>query len=248
MSPVTDETLQAGAVECLQVLSHAFRPLAPRFALVLRKFILTPLALFSQAPNLEPAPLLTATVAAYASILKLSADAATQQSAIQSLFNHFTATGAQDDDGTKVAVSGSIIHAVAILARESGEQSTANLVASMLLQSLNARDPTVEGAILYELSALASEVDRLTFLDIINAVGEASKAAGLSEADAGAVLSTQTRLARVAVGRSDLHEKYLTEILTLFVERGTRSAGAGPDKTAVSRSGLDVASSVRPRD
>ncbi len=172
---------------------------------------------------------------AYASIVKLSGNAAAQQSAIQSLFNHFTTSaGGQDDGGAKAVVSVSIIHAVAILAREGGEQPTANLVASMLLQSLKATGPAVEGAILYELSTLAGEVDRLTFLDIVTAAGEASKAAGLSEGGAGAVLATQTRLARVAVGRSDLHEKYLIAMVTLFVERGTRSAGAGAEKTAVS--------------
>lgn len=187
-SPVTDDVLQAGAVECLQALGHAFVPLVPRLSAVLRRFILSPLPLLEQAADLEPAFLLSAAVRAYASLLKLAGDDAVRQSAIQSLFNHFNAPSPdQGEPGVTQMVSVNIAHAVAILARESGQEATANLVASMLLQSLRVRDEAIDGAILYELSTLAADVDRLTFLDIVKAIGEAGKARGLSETGGHAV-------------------------------------------------------------
>lgn len=55
---------------------------------------------------------------------------------------------------------------------------TTRLVTAMLLQRLTGADPSVDGAILYELTELARVVDQPTFEDIVKSVYDISKALG----------------------------------------------------------------------
>ena len=95
------------------------------------------------------------------------------------------------------AVSANIAHAVSRIALELNDEEvcyalvhwgswsnlfsasqTTRLVTAMLLQRLSGSDPTVDGAVLYELTDLARVVDQTTVEDIAKSIFDLSKALG----------------------------------------------------------------------
>ncbi|KDE03986.1 hypothetical protein MVLG_05555 [Microbotryum lychnidis-dioicae p1A1 Lamole] len=249
---VVDEPLQTGAVESLQVFARAFPSTLPTALNTIRNFISSPSPVLEQSGVLAPSSTMIAASACYASLINLSTNPALRESAIQSLLNHFVvpereplvrqgdvvANDAKSirslqeamSDPIKVSVSSNVVHAVARLALTFKDEQITTLVTSILLQRLVGTSPVVDGAILFELSELATIVNADTFADILAGISRVSKHAKQDEAMSQTLLNAQTRLAIAASSRQKFHVKYLSETLALFVEEG----GAGDRKTTAS--------------
>lgn len=92
----------------------------------------------------------------------------------------------------------------------------------MLLQRLRSAEPTVEAAIAYNLVDLALSAPESSFIDIIRAFSMINRSANPDDPrfSNNMVLAAQTRLAQELYRRPELFEVYLTELLTLFADKG----------------------------
>lgn len=125
----------------------------------------------------------------------------------------------------------------------------------MLLSRLTGVDPLVDGAVMHSLTSLVPLVDKDSFLDIVKAFNDLSNSLsadsdatsvvrcirvckaklsrGINLFDMSQVLTAQTLLATSAASRPELHPDYLTELLSLFVHKGTHQPSRDFSKTAV---------------
>lgn len=132
-SPVIDESVQLGAVECLHVLVRAFPGTASTSALILRSFILSPCPIFEVTGELSASPALRAAASAFAACTRVSRivergnlltrvqfanDGNTASSVIQSLVSHLIVS---DREGTIRASQNASIDARSI--RSGGARS-----------------------------------------------------------------------------------------------------------------------------
>lgn len=169
-------------------------------------------------------------------------------------------------DPQKGAVSANVAHSVAQLVLNWRDEKLAGMVASMLLQRLSGLDPLVDGAVMHALTVLIPLVNKETFSDIVKAFNDANKSLS-SDSDMTSVvrglldlndvyarltarlfghdlqvLTAHTHLAIAVAQRSEFHLDFLTEILSLFVHKGTHQPSRDYSKNAVSRYGKCVRS------
>lgn len=119
----------------------------------------------------------------------------------------------------------------------------------MLLQRLRGADAHTESTIVSNLVPLALVAPRLDFIDVIKSLSLISRSANPEDPthSSSAVLAAQTRLGKDLVGRQELCDAYLVELLQLFADRGTkiqmlaagkkedgvhRKLGGGPGKSS----------------
>ncbi|KAI0345278.1 atypical/PIKK/PI4K protein kinase [Trametopsis cervina] len=128
--------------------------------------------------------------------------------------------GLTDDEKRLVGMS--TISVVTRLALEFRNEEVTRLTVSMLLQRLRSADPAVEAAIAYNLVDLALEAPQSSFADIIKSFSIINRSAnrGDQRFSNNQVLAAQTRLAQDLRRRPELYEMYLTELLTLFCDKG----------------------------
>ncbi|KAL8284182.1 hypothetical protein RQP46_004931 [Phenoliferia psychrophenolica] len=250
-SPVTDESLQARAVECLSALTSAFPAILSQSSKVIRAFILSPALVFELGEDFAASATLRAACDAYAACIELIGDPEMRISAIQSLLNHFTvptltSTGNDSSDSRSVrsgtgtlgrsdtqkdAVSTNVVHAVARLAVQFADPTIQRVVVSMLLQKRTGTNTLVDGAIMFELAELGGLVDLSTFKDIAKAFSDVSKAPASADGMSQAVLAAQTKLATSSGSRKELHSAFIVELLSLFVDTGMAAKAKGQSNT-----------------
>lgn len=128
--------------------------------------------------------------------------------------------GLSDDEKRTVGISS--ISIATRLALEFCSEEVTRLTVSMLLQRLRSAEPTVEAAIAYNLVDLALVAPESTFVDIIRAFSNINRSANMDDPrfSNNQVLAAQTRLAQELHRRPELYELYLTELLTLFADKG----------------------------
>ncbi|KAG9226590.1 hypothetical protein CCMSSC00406_0006185 [Pleurotus cornucopiae] len=125
-----------------------------------------------------------------------------------------------EDEKRLVGIS--TISVVTRLALEFDIEEVTRLTISMLLQRIRSAEPTVEAAIAYNLVDLALAAPESSFLDIIRALSSINRSANPDDPrfSNNMVLAAQTRLANELYRRPKLYETYLTELLTLFADKG----------------------------
>ncbi|TBU65484.1 atypical/PIKK/PI4K protein kinase [Dichomitus squalens] len=128
--------------------------------------------------------------------------------------------GLSEDEKRTVGIS--TISVASRLALENKNEEVTRLTISMLLQRMRAAEPTVEAAIAYNLVDLALIAPQSAFVDIIRAFSSINRSANLDDTrfSNNMVLAAQTRLAKELRGRPELYQLYLTELLTLFADKG----------------------------
>ncbi|CDO73608.1 hypothetical protein BN946_scf185014.g78 [Trametes cinnabarina] len=128
--------------------------------------------------------------------------------------------GLTEDEKRTVGIS--TISVATRLALESKSDEVTRLTVSMLLQRMRSAEPTVEAAIAYNLVDLALTAPQGSFIDIIRAFSAINRSADLDDTrfSNNMVLAAQTRLAKELEGRVELYQIYLTELLTLFADKG----------------------------
>ncbi|KAF8623467.1 hypothetical protein AX15_006251 [Amanita polypyramis BW_CC] len=128
--------------------------------------------------------------------------------------------GMSDDQRRTVGIS--VISVVTKLALEFRTEEVTRLTVSMLLQRLRHAEPTVEAAIAYNLVDLALGAPESTFVEIIQQFSNINRSANPDDPrfSNNMVLAAQTRLAQELHRRPELYVTYLTELLTLFADKG----------------------------
>lgn len=114
------------------------------------------------------------------------------------------------------------ISVVSQLALEFQDEEVIKLTISMLLQRIRSAEATVEAAIAYNLVDLALAAPASSFSDITRAFSSISRVANADDTrlSNNMVVASQTRLAQELKRRPDLYDGYLTELLSLFAEKG----------------------------
>lgn len=128
--------------------------------------------------------------------------------------------GMTDEEKRLVGIS--TIAVVTRLALEFQVEEVTRLTVSMLLQRLRAAEPTLEAAIANNLVDLALASPENSFVDIIRAFSAINRSANPDDPrfSNNMVLAAQTRLAREIHRRPEFATIYLTELLTLFADKG----------------------------
>ncbi|KAL4260020.1 PI3/PI4-kinase family protein [Pleurotus pulmonarius] len=143
--------------------------------------------------------------------------------ALQEANAHSTEVGLSSlTEDEKRLVGISTISVVTRLALEFDIEEVTRLTISMLLQRIRSAEPTVEAAIAYNLVDLALAAPESSFVDIIRVLSSINRSANPDDPrfSNNMVLAAQTRLANELYRRPKLYETYLTELLTLFADKG----------------------------
>jgi phosphatidylinositol 4-kinase len=128
--------------------------------------------------------------------------------------------GMSEEEKRLVGIS--TIAVVTRLALEFKVEEVTRLTISMLLQRLRLAEPSVEAAISNNLVDLALAAPESSFIDIIRAFSAINRFANPDDPrfSNNMVLAAQTRLAKEIHRRPEFAMIYLTELLTLFGDRG----------------------------
>ncbi|KAF8350539.1 hypothetical protein F5887DRAFT_939764 [Amanita rubescens] len=128
-------------------------------------------------------------------------------------------SGLSDDQRRMVGIN--VISVVTKLALEFETEEVTRLTVSMLLQRLRHAEPAVEAAIAYNLVDLSLEAPESSFREIIQQFSNINRSANPDDPrfSNNMVLAAQTRLSR-ELRRPELYNPYLTELLTLFTDKG----------------------------
>jgi phosphatidylinositol 4-kinase len=116
----------------------------------------------------------------------------------------------------------STISVVAQLALEFKQEEVTKLTIDMLVQRLRTVEPTAEATIAHSLVDLALEAPPNSFTDVIRAFSSISRSANTDDPrfSNNMILAAQTRLAQELHQRPELYNTYMTELLTLFGDKG----------------------------
>ncbi|KAF5358382.1 hypothetical protein D9756_001382 [Leucocoprinus leucothites] len=229
-SPISDNLVQEAALKSTAILVRSFPEIAAIMASQLRRFVTSPLPLFEFEFAEGRAPPLVAAAKCLALCIKASLNSKeTYDSSFDGPDAYDPATlhslesglrGLSDDEKRLTGIS--TISVVTRLALEFRIEEVTKLTISMLLQRLRSAEPTVEAAIAYNLVDLALIAPEGPFIDIIRSFSAINRSANPDDPrfSNNMVLAAQTRLARDLDRRPELFSVYLTELLTLFLDKG----------------------------
>ncbi|KXN92250.1 Phosphatidylinositol 4-kinase stt4 [Leucoagaricus sp. SymC.cos] len=246
-SPISDNLVQEAALKATAILVRSFPETAAFMATQLRRFVTSPLPLFEFEFAEGRAPPLAAAAKCLALCIKLAPGDDLIMSNMYSLLNFIAATskdthddlqgpdahdpgtlhsletglrGLSEDEKRLTGIS--TISVVTRLALEFYTEEVTKLTISMLLQRLRSAEPTVEAAIAYNLVDLALIAPEGSFIDIIRSFSAINRSANPDDPrfSNNMVLAAQTRLAQDLNRRPELFGMYLTELLTLFLDKG----------------------------
>ncbi|XP_006457944.1 hypothetical protein AGABI2DRAFT_64231 [Agaricus bisporus var. bisporus H97] len=248
-SPISDNLVQEAALKATAILVRSFPEITVTMTSHLRRFVTSPLPLFEFEFSSEGrAPPLAAAAKCLALCIQLAPGDDFVMSNMYSLLNFIAATSKDTHDSSLVdgdafdpstlssletglrelsedekRLTGiSTISVVTRLALEFSIEEVTKLTISMLLQRLRSAEPTVEAAIAYNLVDLALIAPHASFIEIIRSFSAINRSANPDDPrfSNNMVLAAQTRLAQDLNQRPELYEIYLTELLTLFLDKG----------------------------
>lgn len=134
-------------------------------------------------------------------------------------------------------VSTTAVEIVSRLALDTGREDIIHLAISMLLQRLRGVDIVTESAIVTNLIPLALAGSNADLVEVYRALSQLSRSSHPEDprTSSNAVLAAQTTLAKGLGPRLDTAEGYLSELLSLFADKGTQTqivatTGEGRDK------------------
>ncbi|BGO97504.1 Phosphatidylinositol 4-kinase STT4 [Rhodotorula toruloides] len=246
-----DESIQVAGSQALQVIAHGFPERLTSATEIIRRFLLSPALRPSDDPSTLTPALQTATEA-YSALLARS-DSSSRTSAIQTLLNHLASIERQGHvpngdsfvdaastigsvrryGGDTAEVAANIVHVVSLLARKSGETSLTRLVGSTLLHYAMNGSVLVQCAALIELREIAAVSDKHAYVESLRTVtGVARTATGGDDISYQTAISALTQLASIAAKKhEELGFSFLSELLTLFGNKGAESAGSSEERT-----------------
>ncbi|KAI0064541.1 hypothetical protein BV25DRAFT_1930940 [Artomyces pyxidatus] len=128
--------------------------------------------------------------------------------------------GYSEDERRLIGIS--TISVVARLALEFKQEEVTKLTIAMLVQRLRSAEPYAEAAMAHNLVDLALKAPESSFIDIIRAFSALSLSANSDDPrfSNNMILAAQTRLAQELHQRPELYDIYLTELLSLFGDKG----------------------------
>jgi len=128
-------------------------------------------------------------------------------------------------DEQRQLVATTAVEVVSRLALDTGREDIIHLAISMLLQRLRGVDPVTESAIVTNLIPLTLAGSNADLVEVYRALSQISRSSHPEDprTSSNAVLAAQTTLAKGLGSRLDGAEGYLTELLTLFADKGTQT-------------------------
>ncbi|GEM09474.1 phosphatidylinositol 4-kinase [Rhodotorula toruloides] len=246
-----DESIQVAGSQALQVIAHGFPERLSSATEIIRRFLLSPALRPSDDPS-TLTPALQAATDAYSALLARS-DSSVRTSAVQTLLNHLASIERQGHvpngdsfvdaastigsvrryGGDTAEVAANIAHVVSLLARKSSETSLVRLVGSTLLHYATNGSVLVQCAALIELCELAAVSDKHAYIESLRTVTSVARAAtGGDDISYQTAISALNQLATIAAKkREELGFSFLTELLTLFGNKGVENAGSSEERT-----------------
>ncbi|KAA1469432.1 atypical/PIKK/PI4K protein kinase [Dentipellis sp. KUC8613] len=128
--------------------------------------------------------------------------------------------GYTEDERRLIGIS--TISVVSRLALEFQQEEVTKLTIAMLVQRLRSAEATAEAAIAHNLVGLALTAPEASFIDIIRAFSALNLSSNPDDPrfSNNMILAAQTRLAQELYKRPEFYDIYLTELLSLFVDKG----------------------------
>ncbi|KAI0032206.1 hypothetical protein K488DRAFT_50373 [Vararia minispora EC-137] len=247
-SPISDSLVQVTALKTVTVLVQHFPDNSLQLVGHLRRFVSSPLPAidFDYVSETRAPATLHAAAKCLALCIKLAPGDELIMSTMYSLLNQVATTSKDEsfssprafltaaDSSTVNSGNGSyteeerrligisIISVVARLALEFKQEEVTKLTIDMLVQRLRTVEPTAEATIAHSLVDLALKAPESSFRDIIRAFSNISRSANSEDPrfSNNMLLAAQTRLAQELHQRPEFYDIYMTELLTLFGDKG----------------------------
>ncbi|GMK56681.1 hypothetical protein CspeluHIS016_0305210 [Cutaneotrichosporon spelunceum] len=248
-STITDARVLQAAFVCLAIMVRNFPDLGAGLVHHLRRLLMSPLpALESEfhGSGMELSPTICAASTALATCIEMSPNDDAISSTLYTLLgvlNHGTTIGPNNNsvryipnssdksfvsgkrsDEQRQLISTTAVEIAARLALDTGREDIIHLAISMLLQRLRGVDIATESAIVTNLVPLALAGSDPDLVEVYRAFSQISRSSHPEDPrmSANAVLAGQTRLARGLGSRLSAADGYLSELLTLFADKGTQ--------------------------
>lgn len=265
-STISDARVLQGAFVCLAIMVRNYPELGTALVHHLRRLLMSPLpALESEfsGSGMELSPTIRAASTCLAMCIEMSSNDDAISSTLYSLLgvlNHGTTIGpgatsvrsmpingmdypksfvsGKRSDEQRQLISTTAVEIAARLALDTGREDIIHLAISMLLQRLRGVDIATESAIVTNLVPLALASSDADLIEVYRAFSQISRSSHPEDPrmSSNAVLAAQTRLAKGLGNRLGSADGYLSELLTLFADKGTQTqmltiaGGHGHDK------------------
>ncbi|BEJ13679.1 hypothetical protein CspHIS471_0308530 [Cutaneotrichosporon sp. HIS471] len=250
-STISDARVLQAAFVCLAIMVRNFPELGSGLVHHLRRLLMSPLPALESEFNgsgMELSPTICAASTALATCIEMSPNDDAISSTLYSLLgvlNHGTTIGpgamsvrsmpngdypksfasGKRSDEQRQLISTTAVEIAARLALDTGREDIIHLAISMLLQRLRGVDIATESAIVTNLVPLALASSDADLVEVYRAFSQISRSSHPEDPrmSANAVLAAQTRLARGLGNRLNDADGYLSELLTLFADKGTQT-------------------------
>lgn len=252
-STIGDARVLQGAFVCTAIMVRNFPELGTGLVHHLRRLLMSPLpALESEfsGSGMELSPTIRAASTCLAMCIEMSSNDDAISSTLYSLLgvvNHGTTIGlgatsvrsmpnggvdypksflsGKRSDEQRQLISTTAVEIAARLALDTGREDIIHLAISMLLQRLRGADIATESAIVTNLVPLALASSDADLVEVYRAFSQISRSSHPEDPrmSSNAVLAAQTRLAKGLGNRLEAADGYLSELLTLFADKGTQT-------------------------
>ncbi|BEI82759.1 hypothetical protein CcaverHIS002_0306270 [Cutaneotrichosporon cavernicola] len=250
-STISDARVLQAAFVCLAIMVRNFPELGSGLVHHLRRLLMSPLPALESEFNgsgMELSPTICAASTALATCIEMSPNDDAISSTLYSLLgvlNHGTTIGpgamsvrsmpnsdypksfasGKRSDEQRQLISTTAVEIAARLALDTGREDIIHLAISMLLQRLRGVDIATESAIVTNLVPLALASSDADLVEVYRAFSQISRSSHPEDPrmSANAVLAAQTRLAKGLGNRLNDADGYLSELLTLFADKGTQT-------------------------